>query len=89
MILLTEEEILKIQDEYKEESIAVWDGMLSRDEKVELAFALFGIPQRVAKAQLKKVVEYLCTLDFYDDWGGESGKAVRDKIMQALLKETE
>ena len=43
----------------------------------------------VAKAQLKKVVEYLDTLGFYDDWGGESGKAIRDSIKQTILKELE
>ena len=41
----------------------------------------------IANAQLKKVVDYLDTLEFYDDWGGESGKMLRDSIKQALLEE--
>ena len=58
-MLLTDEEILAIQNEYTEESRSIWGGVLARDEKTELAFALASIPDRIAKAQLKKVGEEL------------------------------
>ena len=57
-MLLTDEEILRIQNKYTEESRAICGGAFARDEKTELAFALSSIPQRVAEAQLKKVYEW-------------------------------
>ena len=41
------------------------------------------------KAQILKLVEWLDTLEFFDDWGGESAEIFRDIVKEALLKEIE
>lgn len=43
--------------------------------------------KKIAKAQLKNMAEWLDTLTFYEDWGGESAEDLRDYIKQTLLKE--
>ena len=73
-ILLTEDEkAIAVQDEMER----VGEGQMRDYSDI------------VAKAQLKKVVEWLDTFEFYDDFGGESGSMFRDTIKQALLKEVE
>jgi len=47
----------------------------------ERAIAKFAVDNAV-----KKIVEWLDTLEFYNDWGGESGKNTVEFI-QANLKE--
>ena len=49
----------------------------------------YAIHEGIAKAQLKKVVDYLNTFEFFEDWGGECGKRTRDTIVEALQKEIE
>ena len=53
-------------------------------EESDIAFAIVG-----AKAQLKKFVEYLESLTFYDDAEGESAKGLCKHIKEALLREIE
>ena len=90
MTILLTEELERIQNEYSEESRAIWSGKFAREEKNELVFALPGIPQRVAKAQLKKVVKWGnegCP-HLLDDYGGQD-KRECGHCWQALKKEVE
>ena len=86
-ILLTDEEILDIQNEYAEESRAFWGGAFSRDKKTEMAFALSGVPSRTAKAQLKKVVGYLRERWNGTEYGFYNIVAIPKEDWQSLLKE--
>ena len=43
----------------------------------------------ICRAQLKAVIGYLDSLEFYDDFGGDSGKAAIDVVRQAILKEVD
>ena len=40
----------------------------------------------VARIQLERVIEWLGTFKFYDDFGGESGNMFRDTLVEALKK---
>lgn len=55
--VLNDEEIQEEFTAYTEESRALWAGALSRDEKTEMAFALWTVPQRIAKSQFKADIE--------------------------------
>ena len=78
-ILLSPEEIIKLDDKLSEDEY--WLGEQDATKSLVYEQGIF------AKAQAKKFVEYLDTLEFYNDWGGESGKALRDSIKQAILEE--
>lgn len=73
MILLSEEKIISMVTDFH------FSGETNRHI----------LSKQIASAQLKKVVDYLDTLEFFDDWGGESGKSLRDQIKQAILEGVE
>jgi len=51
MRILNDKEIELEFTEYTDESKALWASTLGRDEKIERAFKLLTVPQRIAKAQ--------------------------------------
>jgi len=63
------------------------DNYFTKEEAELMADMLKKAFNNIAKAQLKKVAEYLDTFDFYKDWGGASGRMFRDEVRQALLEE--
>jgi len=85
MIKLNDEEIMNLIPGYFDTAQRMLGANPQNDKAVNVLPSLQY--KAIAKAQLKKVVEYLDTLEFYDDWGGKSGKMLRDSIKQALLEE--
>ena len=69
-----------------EENEEVYDECL-QGTPIGKPFDFDGLDNARNKAQLKKVIDWLGTFKFYDDFGGESGSIFRDTLVEVLKKE--